>query len=262
MCMTTYRETILLNISIANGHPRRDSVLDWGVYRQSVFPPPPHFLYFYLIYEILFYIITSDAASFSRLQRFFRPHALHSTTIAALRAIEVFEMTRLLLIPFVCCIFSFTLLYQADAGPNDPVTIPDTALRAVIETKLGKTSGDTITESEMNSMTGQFSAERKGISDLTGLEHATGIGDFLLSYNDITDLSPLANLTQLTALNLRYNPITNISPLANLTNLQELRIHGNGRMSKPMTNRLSEIGTTQFPGRWRGGSRIAPIADE
>ena len=117
-----------------------------------------------------------------------------------------------------------SLLHQANSGPNDPVNIPDSALRTAIETKLGKSPGDTITESEMNSMTGQLSAPDKNISDLTGLEHATGIDNFLFRENDIEDLSPLANLTQLETLNVSHNLVTNLSPLANLTNLTTLSI--------------------------------------
>ena len=170
-------------------------------------------------------------------------------------------MTRSFLISFVCCIFSFTLLYQADSGPNDPVSIPDTALRAEIETMLGKSPGNTITESEMNGMTGQFSAQNKGISNLTGLEHATGIDNFLLSDNSITDLSPLAELTQLTRLNIGYNPITNISPLAKLTSLVDLEIGGNGRTGSPAITDISPLAElTQLTRLILNRNRIADIS--
>ena len=126
------------------------------------------------------------------------------------------------------CLFSgffivfLAALHLANAAPNDPVNIPDAGLRAAIETKLGKTSGATITESEMNGMAHQLSANRRNISDLTGLEHATGITSLQLVINNISDLSPLSGLTQLTSLNLDRNPMTDLSDLANLINLTTL----------------------------------------
>ena len=136
---------------------------------------------------------------------------------------------------FFTFIFFLTCLPWARPGPNDPVSIPDTNLRAFIETKLGKTPGEIITESEMNGMTGQFSAGEKNIRDLTGLEHATGITDLILWQNNITNLAPLRNLTQLTDLNLSYNYdydsstdvltlISDLSPLKDLTNLTSLSL--------------------------------------
>ena len=124
--------------------------------------------------------------------------------------------------------FLLTLLHQALPGPDDPVNIPDAALRAALETKLGKSSGDTITEAEMNGITGSFSAQNKGIADLTGLEHATGITSLSLDTNrNIADLSPLEDLTQLTALHLNTNKIVDLSPLAGLTALTRLSLNSN-----------------------------------
>ncbi|MXZ02084.1 hypothetical protein F4Y93_16110, partial [Candidatus Poribacteria bacterium] len=137
----------------------------------------------------------------------------------------------------LCFIFLFFLLRQVNAGPNDPVSIPDAALRAAIETKLGKSSGDTIIESEMNGMTGSLKVNYVFVNDLTGLEHATGITEFRVQNNrgEITDLSPLAGLTQLTILSIANYKTTSddptnlsdISAVRNLTNLVELTLdHG------------------------------------
>ena len=71
-------------------------------------------------------------------------------------------MSKTFLTFFVCFFFFFLLLHkanahpQADANPEEVVTIEDAALRGVIEAKLGKSSGDTITVSEMNDMTGDL----------------------------------------------------------------------------------------------------------
>ena len=92
----------------------------------------------------------------------------------------------------------------------------------------------------------------RGISDLTGLEHATSLTTLFLHNNDISDLraltplvnltfirlhgnqikdiSPLSNLTELTTLPLDSNNITDISPLANLTRLMHLVLSNNNIM--------------------------------
>ena len=143
-------------------------------------------------------------------------------------------MSKTFLTFLVCFFFFFVLFRQANAGPNDAVSIPDAALRAVIETKLGKSSGATITESEMNGMTGSLKPNYVFVNDLTGLEHATGITELRISNNrgEITDLSPLEDLTQLKILSIanyktsRDPPtaLSDISPVTKLTNLEELRL--------------------------------------
>ena len=143
-------------------------------------------------------------------------------------------MSKTFLTFFICVFFFFVLLRQTNAGPNDAVDIPDAALRAAIETKLGKSSGDTITESEMNGMTGSLKVNFVSVSDLTGLEHATGITELRISNNtgEITDISPLKDLTQLTILSIRNyktasdppTALSDISPVTKLTNLVTLEL--------------------------------------
>ena len=109
------------------------------------------------------------------------------------------------------------------------VDIPDLNLRAVIENALGKTSGDTITGSDMASLTELF-APNANISNLTGLEGATNLRKLHLgteyleeeryiNSNSVSDLSPLTGLTNLTGLWLDGNNITDISPLVANTGL-------------------------------------------
>ena len=52
----------------------------------------------------------------------------------------------------------------------------------------------------------------RGISDLTGLEHATSLTTLLLHNNEISDLRVLANLVNLTLLRLHGNQINDLSP--------------------------------------------------
>ncbi len=114
----------------------------------------------------------------------------------------------------------------SDGGDEEMVSIPDMNLRSVIEDSLGKASGAPITRAEMASLY-DLKAPNSNISDLTGLEFATGLLGLVLDNNSITDISPLSNLTTLLALTLTNNTITDISPLSNLTNLFILALNNN-----------------------------------
>ena len=93
---------------------------------------------------------------------------------------------------------------------DDPVSIPDTGLRAVIEDSLDKASGAAITRAEMATLT-RLIAPNKTIRDLTGLEFATGLDTLDLSDNNIEDIEPLVNNAGLgtgAAIDLRGNPLS------------------------------------------------------
>ncbi|MCY3870895.1 MAG: leucine-rich repeat domain-containing protein [Gemmatimonadetes bacterium] len=132
-------------------------------------------------------------------------------------------------------VFDTTCKPPGGGGPTG-VSIPDANLRAIIEDKLGKASGAPITPVEMTSLT-RLDAPNLNISDLKGLEFATGLTRLDLGYevvdntivnsNSISDISPLSNLTNLTWLNLSSNSISDVSALSNLTNLTVLSLYGN-----------------------------------
>ncbi len=63
---------------------------------------------------------------------------------------------------------------------------------------------------------------KRGITDLTGLEHAAKLQELRANRNEISDLSPLTGLKALTYLSIRDNPVSDFSPLATLPNLREL----------------------------------------
>ena len=123
------------------------------------------------------------------------------------------------------------------SGGSTIVDIPDANLRAAIETALGKTSGAPISRAEMAGLT-VLEADNSNISDLTGLEFATGLtnldlgrvyvsGEGNVNSNDISDLSPLSGLTSLTGLNLQDNSISDVTALSGLTNLRVLSLSNN-----------------------------------
>ncbi len=106
------------------------------------------------------------------------------------------------------------------------VDIPDANLRAKIESALGKTSGATISETEMETLT-TLNAQAASINNLTGLETATNLTTLILGDNSVSDISALAGLTNLAELQLWDNNITNFSSLSGLTNLSKLYLWGN-----------------------------------
>ncbi len=105
------------------------------------------------------------------------------------------------------------------------INIPDSNLRAKIETALGKASGDPISAAEMETLT-SLTAQDASISNLTGLETATNLTTLKLGNNSISDISALTGLT-LTELQLWDNSISNISAVAGLTQLTRLYLWGN-----------------------------------
>ncbi len=134
-------------------------------------------------------------------------------------------------------------LAVAQTGPATPVNIPDANLRTLLEARLGKAAGATITRAEMarNWGTGVVRLEHADwrslsvpppsppatvVRDLTGLEYLTLAYAVSLNYHRITDLSPLAGLTNTRRLWLRDNLIRDLSPLAGLT-LDHLSISDN-----------------------------------
>ena len=112
------------------------------------------------------------------------------------------------------------------AATAQVVEIPDLILRGLIETELGKSSGDTITAPEMTTLKSLHMRGSK-IGDLTGLEFATNLERLHIAHGFIRDLSPLVGLTRLYILYLGANSISDLSPLTGLTNLIDLSIYDN-----------------------------------
>ena len=110
--------------------------------------------------------------------------------------------------------------------PISGVHIPDLQLRAAIHKKLGKPQSVQLTSEDILRLT-ELHADRKGIRDVTGLEHATNLERLELRHNAISDLTPLRNLTRLHNIKLRDNLITDVSPLAKLLNVGWLGLEDN-----------------------------------
>ena len=144
----------------------------------------------------------------------------------------IFKKKQLICYSIIFLIYLLILLSFFSEAIAEPVDIPDSALRAAVETALGKNAGDTITQAEMGDESFKlFFASKRNISDLTGLEYATSLQYVYLEWNSISDLSPLSNLTGLEHLHLEHNQISDISPLSNITALQSLNISYNNLTS-------------------------------
>ncbi len=144
----------------------------------------------------------------------------------------VFVKKQFIFYSIILLIYLLILLSFLSEAIAQPVNIPDPGLRAAMETALGKTAGDTITQAEMGDESFKiFLASKRNISDLTGLEYATSLQYVYLEWNSISDLSPLSNLTGLEHLHLENNQISDLSPLSNITALQSMNISYNNLTS-------------------------------
>ena len=95
-----------------------------------------------------------------------------------------------------------------------------------LDTKGGHIDLLKIPQESLQKLT-ELELDDEGITDLTGLEHATQLTELDLWDNQISDISPLAQLTQLMELDISRNQISDISPLAQLTQLTELDFNRN-----------------------------------
>jgi internalin A len=139
-------------------------------------------------------------------------------SIAASRGVAV----RVLSLGVAAIILSIFAPVQAQV-----VTFPDPNLEAAVRDALQIFAPTSIYRTNLSSASfTNFSANGRGIVDLTGLQYATNLTSLQLegSYGQsgLSDISVLANFRKLTLLDLAYNRVTNGSPVAGLTNLTYL----------------------------------------
>ena len=116
------------------------------------------------------------------------------------------------------------------------VNILDDRLRAVVEAKLGKSSGATITRGEMAGLTSLLNTHNKElrptphaqITDMEGLQYATGLTHLSLQRHRIDNagLIDFCALTKLTKLFLNNNQLTSIT-IPSLPRLTSLGLSSN-----------------------------------
>ena len=141
------------------------------------------------------------------------------------------------------------------------VAFPDPNLEIAVRKAIDKPEG-AVLSSDLEGLTTMVASQR-GIINLTGLEHCTGLtvlnlydnkisdlsplasltnlSELYLCSNQISDISPLANLTGLTVLGLHFNQLSDLSPVASLTNLTELRCSGNPLNTKSVNLHIPQL---------------------
>lgn len=127
----------------------------------------------------------------------------------------------------VICVLVLGTLHLSAFAQN--VNFPDTNLAAVIRNRLGLAADADIPQTSLAAITGQLNANERGITDLTGLEHATGLTTLLLVKNPIRNFTPIRSLTSLTLLNIQGTGFSDsdIPILSSLVNLRTLYIEDN-----------------------------------
>ena len=113
-----------------------------------------------------------------------------------------------------------------EADESDAVEITDTNLASAIRSTLGLDTDAEITASDMLNLT-SLQAKDAGISDLSGLAHATHLTTLNLASNSISDLSPLKDLLSLNHLDLYSNQVTDLGSLSRLESLTSLEVGKN-----------------------------------
>ncbi|MBL3679720.1 leucine-rich repeat domain-containing protein [Leucobacter chromiireducens] len=140
----------------------------------------------------------------------------------------------------------------------------DAGLAACINAQLGagRPSDQAITAQELGSITPELSCDRREITSLTGLEHATQLTRLFVQHNAITDLGPLNGLTLLTHLGVTGNAVSSLSPLRDMRNLGYLAASSNQLTSLEGLDdlaALTDIGVDENPTL---EGRIGPLANK
>ena len=115
----------------------------------------------------------------------------------------------------------------ASTVANEADWMPDANLRAAVREDLGLAADAELTQAKMSDLI-NLHETKAGITNITGIEHATNLQTFVLWGNSFSDLSPLTNLTALTEIRIGdCRNISDVTPLRNLTNLTKLGLQGN-----------------------------------
>ncbi len=107
-------------------------------------------------------------------------------------------------------------------SPAEIVSVPDPHLAAAIKEEIAESI---TTHSILNLTT--LDVRNRGITDLTGLEHAISLRTLHLGGNAVSDMSPLAGAIQLTNLYLEDSGISDVEMFAVLTQLKNLYLENN-----------------------------------
>ena len=146
---------------------------------------------------------------------------------------------------YTICLILILCSVASGVGVAQEEWIPDPNLREVVREALALPEGIPLTQENIRELTSLVAWER-GISDLTGLEHAIFLKELSVCHNQISEIRPLTGLIHLEILTLCVNHISDISALSNLINLRVLDM-GDNQISDitPITN-LSALEAVNF----------------
>ena len=122
---------------------------------------------------------------------------------------------------------SQTVTITLPESTPDPATwMPDANLRAAVRSALGIASNANFSTADLSTLT-SLRAVQVQVTNLTGLEYATGLTTLVAWGNQISSLTPIQNLTSLTDLRIGNNQISDVTPLDDLTSLTKLGMQHN-----------------------------------
>ncbi len=113
------------------------------------------------------------------------------------------------------------------AAPAAIVSFPDAGLDAAVREAIAKPEGDIHDTDLVGTGFTSLVANRRNITDLSGLENCTDLTTLSLIDNQISDLGPLASLTELSMLFLKENSIVALGPLTTLYKMHTLSLDDN-----------------------------------
>ena len=131
----------------------------------------------------------------------------------------------LMLVFMVCSCWINSVFAQ-----GNEVDFPDDNLAAAVRSALRIGATDPILENALQGLT-DLSASGEEISDLRGLDKATGLTTLDLGQNAIASVDPLGFLENLETLDLADNQIQQIQAISNLPALETLDLRNNSLMS-------------------------------
>ena len=117
----------------------------------------------------------------------------------------------------------FDIDFTALTPETDTVHIPDAGLAAAIRKHFDYPSKKQITSFDMARLS-YLKAYDRGITDLTGLEHAVTMEYLNINSNQIQDLTPILALPQLRKIYISKNPFIDLTQVSELTQLTRLEI--------------------------------------
>ena len=187
------------------------------------------------LHQVQFLIAESHKSPFSKLQDFKALNGEKSTVeFVTTRLTPKATSVRLRVIDKhgYFTVQKFPITMTSLLPPPKAISIPDANLAAAVRKALKLSPESAITQLDMLNLVGlnthgNFDVSDQGITDLTGIEHATNLTNLNLRKNQIHDIGPLAKMQNLRVLKIDRNQITDIKPLAEMTNLRELSITQN-----------------------------------